>query len=155
MYKAAARAQRVVSRQGFVGENRVRTVDVAIGIVLRDNRVLICRRRKDGHLAGYWEFPGGKCEPGESPADTLHRELREEVGIDVEPTHAFDPLEHHYPEVRVRLHAFVCRHTAGEAKPHAADELLWVTPAELATYRFPEANKPLLEQLAALLTLDA
>ena len=132
----------------------MRTVVVAIGIVLREGRVLICRRRKDGHLAGYWEFPGGKCEPGEAPLDALHRELREEVGIGVEPTHAFEPMEHHYPEVRVRLRAFVCRHRTGEAQPHAADELLWVTPAELAGYRFPEANGPLLEQLAAQLQGD-
>jgi 8-oxo-dGTP diphosphatase len=144
-----------VWKQDSVAENLVRTVDVAIGIVLKEGRVLICRRRKDGgHLAGYWEFPGGKCEPSESPVDTLHRELLEEVGIAVELTHRFPAMEHQYPEVCVRLHAFVCRHTTGDAQPLAADELLWVAPAELPAYRFPEANGPLLEQLAAQLQGD-
>jgi 8-oxo-dGTP diphosphatase len=129
----------------------LRTVEVALGMILRDRRILICRRRDAGHLAGYWEFPGGKCEPGESPLQTLHRELAEEVGVHVEAVHRFPPMDHMYPEVHVRLHAFVCRHVDGEAHPHAADELQWIDPARLAEFRFPEANAPLLAQFMAYL----
>jgi 8-oxo-dGTP diphosphatase len=124
----------------------LREIVVAIGIVLRRGRVLVCRRRKEGHLAGYWEFPGGKCEAGESPADALHREIAEEVAIDVEPLHAFEPMEHEYPEVHLKIHAFVCRHVQGEAQAHASEELQWVAPQDLKTIRFPEANAPLLRQ---------
>lgn len=129
-------------------------VEVALGMILRNRQILICRRRDAGHLAGYWEFPGGKCEPGESPLDTLRRELAEEVGVHVEPVHQFPPMDHVYPEVHVRLHAFVCRHVDGEAHPHASEELRWIDPDRLSDFRFPEANGPLLEQLMAYLRDD-
>lgn len=122
------------------------------GIVASDRtlrvvgRVLVCRRRKHGHLAGYWEFPGGKCESRESPLAALHREIAEEVGIDVEAIHALAALEHEYPEVPLRIHAYVCRHVSGDAQAHASEELAWVEPQKLRSIQFPEANAPLLEQ---------
>src|SRR5687767_8821183 len=114
--------------------------DVAVGIVKRDGRVLICRRRKDARFGGFWEFPGGKCEPGETPPDCLRRELFEEVGLVVEPTHAFAVIEHYYPKGPVRLHPFLCRVVSGAAVPLTADELRWVEPEALAAYEFPPAN---------------
>jgi len=104
----------------------LRTVEVALGMILRDGRILICRRRDAGQLA-------------------------EEVGVHVEPVHRFPPMDHVYPEVHVRLHAFVCRHVDGEAHPHASEELQWIDPARLAEFRFPEANGPLLAQFMAYL----
>ena len=118
--------------------------DVAIGVIERDGRVLICRRRKDARFGGFWEFPGGKCEPGETPSDCLRRELSEEVGLVVDPTHAFTMIEHHYAKGPVRLHPFLCRVLSGAAAPLAADELRWVEPDALATHEFPPANDPLL-----------
>ena len=120
---------------------------VAIGIVLRDRQVLICRRRAADPLAGYWEFPGGKVEPGETPADCLHRELQEELAIKITIRTALPPFEYTYPHAKVFLHPFICDQVDGDAQPLAAEELKWVTPAELASYRFPPANDDLLEIL--------
>jgi 8-oxo-dGTP diphosphatase len=120
---------------------------VAIGIVIRDQLVLICRRRAIDSLAGYWEFPGGKVEPGESPEDCLHRELAEELGIKVSIRKAIEPFIYTYPHMKVYLLPFICDHMEGEACPLAADELKWIRPAELANYRFPPANDDLLSIL--------
>ena len=126
-------------------------VDVAIGIIVSDAKLLICRRRSTGHLAGYWEFPGGKCEAGESARNCLARELREELGVTVAITHAFGSIEHEYPTVRVRLHPFLCKHDGGEPQALACDELKWITPAELPDYRFPEANAALIDEVKRML----
>ena len=125
--------------------------DVAIGIVEREGRVLICRRRKDARFGGFWEFPGGKCEASETPSDCLRRELSEEVGLVVEPTHAFTVIEHQYPKGPVRLHPFLCRVVSGAAAPLAADELRWVAPDALSAHRFPPANDPLLAEIVQYL----
>jgi mutator protein MutT len=122
-------------------------VEVAIALVHHDGRLLIGRRPEGVHLAGLWEFPGGKVEPGETPAQCLVRELREEMGIEVEVATPYDLLEFVYPERHVRLHPFACRLLAGEPEARACAELRWVTPAELAEYEFPPANATLLEQI--------
>ena len=123
------------------------SVTVAIGVIERAGKILICRRSKNGALAGYWEFPGGKCEPGESPVDCLHRELAEELAVTVQILHAFPVIEHEYPAVRVRLHPFLCKHERGDPQPLASDEILWVDASALREYRFPEANAGLIEQI--------
>jgi mutator protein MutT len=127
-------------------------VEVAIGIVARGGRVLVCRRREDGAdaFAGLWEFPGGKCEPEETPETCVRRELREELGIEVTPTAKLAVIEHQYPTVHVRLHPFVCRLDAGEPSAMSAAEARWVGCDELSGYRFPEANAGLLKALAGI-----
>lgn len=121
---------------------------VAIGIVQDKGRILICRRPTNTPLGGYWEFPGGKCEPDESPADCLRRELMEEVGLSIQPTQALPMIEHRYSDGPIHIYPFLCQILAGQAVPLAADELRWVTPKELHCYRFPPANDPLLHHLA-------
>src|SRR5712691_7915706 len=118
----------------------MKPVDVAIGIILRDGNVLICRRPHSGSLAGYWEFPGGKCEAGESPLECLKRELLEELSTTATVIHSFHTIEHLYPTVHVQLHPFLCSHDGKEPQPLACDELRWIRAAELRDYRFPEAN---------------
>jgi len=136
----------------FSMPSTMKLTHVAIGIVVRNGQVLICRRRATDPLAGYWEFPGGKVEPGESPADCLRRELREELGIEVKIRFALDPFEYTYPHIKVFLHPFLCDRADGEATPLAADELRWIQPTELANYDFPPANDDLLEQLRQVLS---
>ena len=122
-------------------------IDVAIGIVLRDARILICRRRKGDVLAGFWEFPGGKLEPGESPQQCLVREIQEELDIVVDPIESFAPIEFDYPTHQVRLHPYLCQYIAGEARPLAAEQLEWVSAPQLSDYRFPPANDGLIREL--------
>jgi mutator protein MutT len=125
--------------------------EVAIGLVMKAGQLLVCRRKKDGELAGYWEFPGGKCEPGESPEQCLVRELQEEVGVAVVPVHAFRPIVFTYPHATVRLHPFLCHWKSGQAEPLASDEIRWVAPDELTRYQLPKANDSLVVELFAYL----
>lgn len=130
----------------------MKRTDVAIGIVVHGGRVLICQRRIGGDFGGLWEFPGGKCETGESPQQCLVRELREELGADVEPVRALTVLEHDYPSLRVRLHPFLCELIGGDPRPVESQRLQWVEPPALRNYSFPAANAPLLEDVIARLS---
>ena len=122
-------------------------LDVVLGVLVRAEKVLICRRHDGSHLGGHWEFPGGKREAGESLEQCLTRELAEEIGIEVRPLAALDVIEHDYPDRHVRLHPYLCAWIGGEPRPLASRELKWVAPMELADYSFPPANDALLHQL--------
>ncbi|MGA2440786.1 MAG: 8-oxo-dGTP diphosphatase MutT [Tepidisphaeraceae bacterium] len=122
-------------------------VDAAIGVVKRDGRVLICQRKTDDTLGDFWEFPGGKCEPGESLEMCLARELMEEVGIEARVVRKLTPVEHDYPHVSVRLHPFLCEHVEGEATAIECQRTKWVEAEELSGYKFPPANESLLEEV--------
>ncbi len=126
-------------------------IEVAAGVVFRDGRVLITQRRKDDHLGGLWEFPGGKREPSESYEDCLRRELREELGIEVEVGEVLASLTHAYPDKTVHLEFFHCawRHHEPRALGCAAWPA-WVDCAGLAGYEFPDADRQLLAKLRNL-----
>ena len=122
-------------------------VEVAAGVIFHRGRVLLCQRRRGDHLGELWEFPGGKCEPGETPAACLHRELWEELAVRVTLIEPLLTLEHAYPDRQVRLHFFRCRLAAGEPRPLGCQALAWVTADELDCYEFPPADARLLELL--------
>ena len=126
--------------------------DVAIAIILRGGKVLICQRPEGGSFAGYWEFPGGKREPGESVAQCLVREIREELGIEVEPVGALRPIDHDYPAGRIRLHPYLCTSQLGEPQALAARCAKWVDPQDLKQHQFPPANDGLIDEVIARLT---
>jgi mutator protein MutT len=125
----------------------MRCVDVAIGVVKRDGRVLICQRKTDSPLGDFWEFPGGKCEPGETLEACLARELMEEVAIKAQVLRKLTPIEHDYAHARVTLHPFLCEHLEGEAMALECRQTKWVRAEELAGYKFPPANETLLEEI--------
>ncbi len=125
-----------------------KTVEVAIAVVYAsDGTLLICKRKADTVLGGYWEFPGGKCNPGESPEACATREVEEETGLIVAATQPLPLIEHTYPHARVRLHPFICRHIRGTLELREVAEARWILPAELTHFRFPEANRPLIDAL--------
>ncbi|MFL5064437.1 MAG: (deoxy)nucleoside triphosphate pyrophosphohydrolase [Xanthobacteraceae bacterium] len=125
----------------------------ACALIDADGRVLIAQRPPGKPMAGLWEFPGGKVEPGERPEATLIRELREELGIVVsEPCLA--PLtfaSHAYPDFHLLMPLYMCRRWDGivTAREHA--RLAWVRPGRLRDYPMPPADEPLIPHLAALL----
>lgn len=127
-------------------------VDVAIAIIARAERVLICQRPAGGTFAGFWEFPGGKREPDETVEHCLTREVREELAVRVRPVHALRPVDHDYPGRRIRLHPYVCAHVDGEPQMLACQAVLWVQPDELTKYVFPPANERLIEEVIEYLT---
>jgi mutator protein MutT len=124
-------------------------IEVAAGIIFRDDLLLISQRNQDSHLAGYWEFPGGKRKPNETFEACLKREVLEELNVRVEVGRLFDELTYEYSEKIVSLKFFLCRHLEGEAQPLECQNFRWVPLTELSSYLFPPADRPVLEKLWA------
>lgn len=121
---------------------------VVAAVIERDGRYLLTLRPAGTHLADHWEFPGGKCDPHESHAEALRRELREELGIDADVGPLVHATTHHYPDRTVALHFYSCRYQ-GEPQGLLGQQVRWVTGADLKTLRFPEADARLVAQLGA------
>ena len=124
-----------------------RVLEVAAGLVFRNGRLLITQRRPQDHLGGLWEFPGGKREPGESFEACLQRELREELGIEVQPGELLNSITHAYPEKTVHLKFFRCTCPKDEPQSLGCHALAWVEPGDLGRYNFPAADQQLLDLL--------
>lgn len=129
--------------------------DVAAGII-RDNRgrLLIAQRPADGLLGGLWEFPGGKQEAGETLPETLQRELREELAIEVEVGALFVRVKHAFTHFKITLHAYECRYTGAtpphtEPQPIGAQAFAWVMPEALRQYSFGKADREIIRVLEA------
>lgn len=122
-------------------------VHVVAAVIERDGRYLITRRLEGTHLAGLWEFPGGKSLPGENPADALRRELKEELGVEAAVGEPIETVDWSYPEKSVRLRFFRCT-LAGEPAPLEGQEMRWVAAGDLPSYSFPEADATLIARLS-------
>ena len=126
---------------------------VAVGVVLDTaRRVLITRRASTSHQGGLWEFPGGKVETGENLLLALARELREELGIAIGRTSPLLEVNHDYGDKQVLLDVHVVWEFAGKAQGLEQQPLAWVAPGDLARYRFPAANVPIIGAINALLS---
>lgn len=118
-----------------------RTVDVAAGIIWKNGRFLAALRPEGKPRAGFWEFPGGKREPGEAMEETLARELEEELGITGLSIRPWQTLTHDYPDVRVVLHFMHVTEFIGLPVPRDGQTLRWVTPTEAPALNFLPADK--------------
>jgi 8-oxo-dGTP diphosphatase len=122
-------------------------VEVVAAVVERDGRYLITRRLEGTHLAGLWEFPGGKILSAEKPEDALRRELKEELGVEAAVGDLIQTVDWTYPEKSVRLLFFRCA-LAGEPTPFEGQEMRWVAAADLRSYNFPDADATLIARLS-------
>lgn len=122
-------------------------VEVALALVWRRGCVLVTRRKQDTHLGGLWEFPGGKCLPGEAPEDCARREALEEVGVACRARSVRAVIEYTYPERTVRLYPVECSYEGGPPRPIEVADWAWVLPSDLDRYPFPPANADLLAEL--------
>jgi len=122
---------------------------VTAAVIERDGCFLVTRRQKGVHLEGYWEFPGGKCDAGESLAACLARELREELDVDARVGVEVFTTSHSYPDRTVELHFFQCA-LQGEPRPLIGQEMRWVPRAELGSFEFPPADAKLIEILSTV-----
>jgi 8-oxo-dGTP diphosphatase len=125
----------------------------ACALIDADGRVLIAERPPGKPMAGLWEFPGGKVESGEQPEETLIRELKEELGIDVKQE-CLAPLtfaSHGYPDFHLLMPLYVCRRWEGIVAAREAQRLKWVRPNNLREYPMPPADEPLIPHLTTLL----
>ena len=122
------------------------TIVVTAAVIEHDGRLLVTRRPPGTHLEGYWEFPGGKCDPGEAYEACLARELREELGVEAIVGDELLGATHAYADRIVELHFFACR-LLGTPVPQLGQEMQWVTRRQLASLTLPPADAELVELL--------
>jgi 8-oxo-dGTP diphosphatase len=139
--------------EGREGPERPIVLVAAVALVDTDGRVLLAERPPGKHLAGLWEFPGGKVQPRETPEEALIRELAEELGIDVEASclAPFTFASYAYADFHLLMPLYVCRKWSGIVTAREGQRLKWVRPQHLSDYPMPPADKPLVAMLRDLL----
>jgi 8-oxo-dGTP diphosphatase len=123
------------------------TIVVAAAVVEREGHFLVTRRIKGTHLEGLWEFPGGKCDAGESLDECLQREIAEELGARVSVGEEIFRITHEYPGRSITLHFFACSLT-GDPRPLIGQEMQWVARKDLRSLEFPPADDRLIDLLS-------
>ena len=122
-------------------------IRVVCGIIFKDDKILLTRRKKGKSLEGYWEFPGGKVEKGETDATALKRELKEELGLEVSEPNYFSENKHDYITFSIHLVAYKCEAFDDPKKLVDHDKFEWVMVNELGNFNLAEADRPLLKEL--------
>ena len=125
------------------------TIVVAAGVVISNGKTLATRRKAGAHLEGLWEFPGGKLEGNESPAECLAREFDEELGVQVRAGRILEVVHHRYSDRNVLLLFYACELIEGEPRPLGCQEVRWLTRDELADLDWAPADIPFVERLAS------
>ncbi|MFN8373400.1 MAG: A/G-specific adenine glycosylase [Anaerolineae bacterium] len=143
-YARGTQAQRPVKK----AKDPTPHYQVAAGIIYNSRgQILIAQRPLEGLLGGLWEFPGGKCEEGETLPDCLRRELREELAIEVDVGEEFVVVQHAFTHFRITLHAFTCQHISGEPQKLGVHDWAWVTEDDFARYSFGKADREVIEAM--------
>ena len=122
-------------------------IEVAAGLVFHERKLLITQRPTTGHLANLWEFPGGKRELNESFDECLHRELKEELAIEISDLNLVESIQHTYVEKTVFLKFFTCRLASGSPVAVGCQDFEWITKDELGNFKFPAADARLILRL--------
>lgn len=129
----------------------MKVVHVAVGVIKStDNKILIAKRADDAHQGGLWEFPGGKVEQGEAVLDALKREFKEEVNLEIYNAEPLMEIKHDYGDKIVLLDIWLSKDFSGTASGVEGQQVLWVDIDSLNDYKFPEANKKIIEKLQIL-----
>lgn len=128
-------------------------VDVVCAIIRREDGLILLAQRPEGkRLAGLWEFPGGKVDPGEQPEESLHRELMEELGCEVTVIQAGPAVVHGYEWGHIRLFPFICKLNASSSPPHPHEHtaLIWVPFEKILSHDLAPADVPIVKWVANL-----
>lgn len=129
-------------------------VEVTCAIIIKDAKVLICQRSATMKLPLKWEFPGGKVEPGEDERETIVREIKEELQLDIEILNRLEPVEYDYTTFRIYLIPFMARLLGGTLRLAEHANAQWVTSSELEAYDWAPADVPIVQQLKAGAAID-
>jgi 8-oxo-dGTP diphosphatase len=124
-----------------------RQITVAAAIIWKDGKVLITKRPEGTHLAGLWEFPGGKKEEAETLEECIAREIKEELGVEVDPGRLLLAVSHEYETKIVDLNIFECTLIDGSPFPMEGQEINWVRPCDMSDYAFPPPDIEVIEFL--------
>jgi mutator protein MutT len=133
----------------IMNKNSKPHINVTAALIFRNGNILITKRLPGYHLAGLWEFPGGKQEPYESLEECMEREIREELDIKIRADRLFSTVKHEYEKKVVSLHVFECVHLSGEPKAIECQEFKWVKPEDLRLYEFPPPDLEIIELLTS------
>ena len=120
--------------------DRVPTQHIAVGVIRKNGKVLITRRKNEGLLGGLWEFPGGKVQPGETGESACLREIREEVNLDVDIVEHLKRVKHAYSHFKIVMDVFLCQYRSGRVHLNGAVDYRWIHVSEIEQYPFPGAN---------------
>lgn len=134
-------------QKGRIQKGRIHMKLVTAAVIANNGKILIAQRSGNQNQAGKWEFPGGKIEPGETPEECLKREIKEELGIDIEVNDFFGESIYQYESGEIKLIAYKARWVGGEFKLEAHSQIKWVKPFELDNYDFSPADIPFVEKL--------
>lgn len=115
-------------------------IEVTCAIIEKEDKILATRRAHGSHLEGFWEFPGGKTEPGETAEECIVREIMEELAVEIEIIQKLEPVEHHYPEKSIRLIPFICKIISGQIILRDHSEHCWLNKNELMLPDWAEAD---------------
>lgn len=122
---------------------------IGVAAIVRQGKILIDRRRKEGDMGGLWEFPGGKIEVGETIEECIKREIKEELDIEIAVGDRLTTITHAYENFDVTLYVHLCHYLSGEPQPLECEEIHWVEPDSLNGYQFPVANIQIIKLLQA------
>jgi 8-oxo-dGTP diphosphatase len=120
---------------------------VTAAVIIEDNKVLLTKRPEDKKHPGFWEFPGGKIDPGESPEEALHREIREELGVDITVEDIYEVVFYRYDWGAVLILAYSCRLLERSIRNLDVAEHRWVAPQDFALFSILPADQPIVERL--------
>lgn len=125
-------------------------LNIPVAVIIEGPKILISQRVPEDSFGGYWEFPGGKVELGETMEQGLIREIQEELGVQIIITRKRMVITHPYPHRTIRLHCYDCQLTSGEPRAIECADWKWVFPQELAAFLFPPASAQLIQSLQDL-----
>ena len=123
-------------------------IDVVAAVIKKDNKYLIAQRNRNKHFAFYWEFPGGKVDNGETFEIALQREINEELSISIKIYKKISSQMHKDDKINVKVHYFLCEHSAGKIILYEHEDLKWVTKRELSSYKMAPGDSKIIELLA-------
>lgn len=129
----------------------MKKIEVVAAVFIKDNLVFCAQRKDAGPLAKKWEFPGGKIEVGETKEEALIREIKEELEMDIKIDHFIMTVKHQYPTFFITMHAFLCKSETSYIKSNEHLDSKWMSPSELDTLDWAEADLPIVEELKRIL----
>ena len=125
----------------------MKIIEVGCAIIVHEEKILIAQRKAGSYYGGWWEFPGGKIEPGETMEECLVREVREELAVEIRPRKLIRKTPHTYPEREVMLHFYLCDFISGTPARIECDDFRWIEPKEFTAFQMLPADKDIIQDL--------